>query len=375
VRPGGRADHPIELLSASIDRELKPAEAAALEAHLEGCAECRGLLNDFRRLDEAMVSEPAPPVPAGLEERILAALPARAAPSVPRPFWRQAMPLAAAASLVVAVIAWYARPDRRPPLSGTAPQEMAESKAKPAKAPADPSKATVLGRSASAPAPATNSATAPSDPAAATDHPASPAPVQARRSAVPAPSPAPSSAPQPLVADELRQATEKKAGEPPGNWKVESTAEGAADGALRLQQETAARAREAARLLEANELAPRITAAGPPAAATPAAVQIPPPVGLFAAPYVVAIETDGRMLVHRGTYNCAVPIEEDDRKVVDAALEEIVGRSDAEARPNARDSGGARVVTATPRGREAVLRLVRERYRVLLETRCGPLPG
>jgi anti-sigma factor RsiW len=116
VKPGGRADHPIELLSASIDRELRPAESASLEAHLEACAECRGLLVDFRRLNETIAAEPTPPVPAGLEERILAELPSRRSPAPARSIWRQAMPLAAAASLVMAVLLWSERPDRLPSL-------------------------------------------------------------------------------------------------------------------------------------------------------------------------------------------------------------------------------------------------------------------
>ena len=334
MRPGGRADHPIELLSASIDRELRPAETAALEAHLEACAECRGLLHDFRKLDEAMVSEPPPAVPAGLEQRILAALPVRGPLPSARPFWRQAMPLATAACFVVAVIAWFARPDRLPPLSGTAPAATAKPKPNPAEPPAPRS-----------------------DARAALEKSADP---------VPAPAPVPT---RPRSRASAAQAPEKKSVEPPaGNWKV---------GSVPPQEQMAARqAAEEGRLLrEADELQhePRIGANAAPMA-TAAAVQIPPPVGLFASPYVVTLETDGRMLVHRGKYNCTVPIEDDDRKVVTSALEEIVGASEPAPRAMGREAG-PRIVTATPQGREAVLRLVKERYRRMLETRCGPLPG
>ena len=394
MRPGGRADHPIELLSASIDRELKPAESAALEAHLEGCAECRGLLKDFRRLDEAMVSEPPPPVPAGLEARILASLPARGPVGAPRPFWRQAMPLAAAASIAMAVLLWLGGSHRLPPLSGTLPASVADRTS----VPAEPKGAETADASARPSGPAaTAPPPAPSAPAVASNQPSAAAPpARGRAFAHGAPSPRPVDQPQAgtvpnaAVGAEIgkQDALQRVAAAPPSaneesrskaaaadeSWKVESAP---------LQEQAAARqAAEQARHQEANALqaAPRIAAAGPPGGATPAAVQVPPPVGLFASPYVVMIEMDGRMQVHRGAYNCTVPIEEDDRKVVDAALEEIVGRSDvgsagAVVRPDVRDAGGARVVTATPRGREAVLRLVRERYRVLLETRCGPLPG
>ncbi|HZN04309.1 MAG TPA: zf-HC2 domain-containing protein, partial [Candidatus Polarisedimenticolia bacterium] len=120
MRAGERPNHPIELMSASIDGELKPAEAAALEAHLEGCAECRTLLADFRRLDGPISEEVPPAVPADLRGRILARLASRTA-APPVPFWKQAMPLAAAASIVVALLLWYARPDRLPPLRATEP--------------------------------------------------------------------------------------------------------------------------------------------------------------------------------------------------------------------------------------------------------------
>ena len=387
MRPGGRADHPIELLSASIDRELRPAEAAALEMHLEGCAECRGLLGDFRNLDEAIASEPPPPVAAGLEDRILEALRSRGAVR-PRRLWWRAMPAAAAASLVVAIAVWFARPDRLPPLSGNAaPPAMSgassvPSSAAPAAAPALPD--------------APESEPAPAVPPVA---PAAPAPshddlvrlmVDAEKAA--AKDSAPSRPSQVLRREADAAAIEPAresaaAGSTEGKWTVATPAEPKPDADAERQRmnraiaaqtsDLAARTSEAS-LPPANVVAPGRTgqpeagaAAGPQAASLPA----PRHVGVFARPYVVTLESGSLMQVHRGTYNCTVPIEESDGKVVVAAVNEILGAPEAAPRSMALESAAATVVTATPRARESILRLVRETYRPVLESRCGPLPN
>jgi hypothetical protein len=64
-------DHPIHLLSASIDGELTPSERAGLEAHLAACADCTRALVDLRRIDSALEREAVEPLPGDLEARIL----------------------------------------------------------------------------------------------------------------------------------------------------------------------------------------------------------------------------------------------------------------------------------------------------------------
>jgi hypothetical protein len=50
-----------ERLSEYLDGELGPAERAACEAHLAGCASCRALLDDLARLQRAARALPARP--------------------------------------------------------------------------------------------------------------------------------------------------------------------------------------------------------------------------------------------------------------------------------------------------------------------------
>jgi hypothetical protein len=62
-----------ELFSALVDDALAPAERAALEAHLAGCAECRRELAGFQRaVSLARSLEPAR-APAGFVDRVVAA--------------------------------------------------------------------------------------------------------------------------------------------------------------------------------------------------------------------------------------------------------------------------------------------------------------
>ena len=59
-------------LSAFLDGLVPADERVAMEAHLRGCPECQGALTRLRRLSSLLESIPAPPVPVGFSERLMA---------------------------------------------------------------------------------------------------------------------------------------------------------------------------------------------------------------------------------------------------------------------------------------------------------------
>lgn len=86
------------LLSAYLDGETTPEERAAIAAHLADCASCRAILEEYRKIDEAIASLEATP-PASLRERVMREIQKR--PSHRRRTW--AAVVAAAAVLAVAI--------------------------------------------------------------------------------------------------------------------------------------------------------------------------------------------------------------------------------------------------------------------------------
>lgn len=93
------------LLSAHLDRELRPGREASLRAHLEGCPICRGRLALLQRAGN-LLDESAPPPPAGLAERIIRAAAAEPAPPPARrpyalPAWAPRVAWATAALLCI----------------------------------------------------------------------------------------------------------------------------------------------------------------------------------------------------------------------------------------------------------------------------------
>ncbi|HEV8199523.1 MAG TPA: zf-HC2 domain-containing protein [Candidatus Polarisedimenticolia bacterium] len=425
MKPGGRADHPVELLSASIDRELRPAESAALETHLEACAECRGLLGDFRRLDEAITSEPVPPVPAGLEERILLELPSRRSPAPPRRFWRQAMPLAAAASLVMAVLLWYERPDRLPMLLESSPATATDAVAPAAPkaglpearsdAPAASSRSMDAGANANemkksdemrivTNVPGPPGATAPAPPPAlqkgfaarrqAEPHAESAPPAQDQWKVEPGPAPA-ASAPQGAgraneEQEAMRLAAQLEAARVPQE-AARAVAPAAAAPAAPAPASAAAEIEMAGKQedrLETDKTALTLTllplCAGSPApilrrgepgrAAAAAARPASLPFALLASPYAVRLEPDHRLHMERGDYACTVVIDDPDGRTIAAALDESMRRS-AVSPVTAEQPAAACLVEATPAAHQAVVRLIQERYRGAIEKTCGALPN
>jgi anti-sigma factor RsiW len=97
--------HAQNLLSAHLDRELRPASEAPLRIHLEGCPACRERLALLRRAG-MLLDEPAPPPPAGLAGRIIRAAAAESGPKPARwpfafPAWAPRLAWATAALLCI----------------------------------------------------------------------------------------------------------------------------------------------------------------------------------------------------------------------------------------------------------------------------------
>jgi anti-sigma factor RsiW len=97
--------HAQNLLSAHLDRELRPASEASLRIHLEGCPACRERLALLRRAGR-LLDEPAPLPPAGLAGRIIRAAAAESSPPPARrpfafPAWAPRLAWATAALLCI----------------------------------------------------------------------------------------------------------------------------------------------------------------------------------------------------------------------------------------------------------------------------------
>lgn len=106
-------DKYIELISAAIDGALSPAEESRLSAHLAQCPDCKTLYDDFAVLHAVLTDLPPAETPAGLTERVMAAV----AGSQVIPFEKKKSPihwqrwLASAAVLAVVLVGtWSWKP-------------------------------------------------------------------------------------------------------------------------------------------------------------------------------------------------------------------------------------------------------------------------
>ena len=108
------SDYNCTLLHAYVDGELDASRAAEFERHLESCGECTATLGAAESLrsslQRAQLYETAP---VSLRNKIAAEIkPASSSLARMRPaVWRWAA--VAAGILIVAVVAWYARPGRQ----------------------------------------------------------------------------------------------------------------------------------------------------------------------------------------------------------------------------------------------------------------------
>jgi anti-sigma factor RsiW len=96
-----------EVLDLYLDGGLTPEESAAVEAHLSGCARCRGTLAEVRELYAAFAAVPVEPLPIDLAPRVLR----RVTPVVrPQLRWLVAAILGAQALVALVLALWLAPP-------------------------------------------------------------------------------------------------------------------------------------------------------------------------------------------------------------------------------------------------------------------------
>lgn len=102
-------EHGADLLIGYLENTLAPEQRLAIDEHARGCAECRGLLAVQATLDEFT----APEVSPDFDDRLFARITEDEARSsrwvrlgshVGRYLWTPAIPLAAAAAIVVGVL-------------------------------------------------------------------------------------------------------------------------------------------------------------------------------------------------------------------------------------------------------------------------------
>jgi anti-sigma factor RsiW len=94
------------LVHGYIDGETDLQQSLAFEAHVQGCAACRGLLEEQQELRQLIRTQGTyHPAPEGLAARIRDAIDAPAKPKIARARFAGWQPLAMAASLALAVLA------------------------------------------------------------------------------------------------------------------------------------------------------------------------------------------------------------------------------------------------------------------------------
>jgi len=71
-------------LDLFVTQELTYSECEKVQAHLESCAGCREALLRLRRLEDLLAASPAPPVPEGFANRVIAQVKAQQATAAAR---------------------------------------------------------------------------------------------------------------------------------------------------------------------------------------------------------------------------------------------------------------------------------------------------
>ncbi len=337
-------NHPLEALSAFVDGELAGEELRDVEQHLRDCAACRELVLDLRSIHRAAAAVAPPAVPADLAGRIRTHLNAAEAPGIPastavpppaadrprqpRKFWEQTMPLAAAASVLVAVLIWRAWPERPPSQVDQGAPLIAES-AVARENPTVPPAATV---------PATVGST-----------------LEGKKEN------------EPRRLQDQRKVADDQPAATGGEVEMKSLGYPAAGQAARAEGDAARDVTAQAPATVATAPAAGVVAAAAEPAAPSVLRRRAAPSPIRAEPYLLRLLDDRRMTVESGAYSCSVLVSEEDAGRIAAFIEEATNAAKVEA-------FGVTIPSASPEARQGLLRMVRERYRSALEARCGPLP-
>lgn len=111
-----------DLLTGYLAKTLEMEQRAELELHFAECADCRGLVVAWERLDEFSVPEVSP----GFDARLYARIAAEESRSIwwRRWLWRPVAPLAFAAAAVAAVVLILHVPERPDPARQVTSAEM-----------------------------------------------------------------------------------------------------------------------------------------------------------------------------------------------------------------------------------------------------------
>ncbi len=387
--------HPRELLSPYLDGELPKDARAAVEAHLAACAPCRSLLQDFRALAAANLREAPPPVPAELAGRIRRAIESQeGSGGAPRRWslWSYRLGLAAAASVVLIVGLWILRPAPVPPVGVPAPPTMASNSA--GEMPPPPAETGV----APAPRPnetpeslgplgdlggGTESKKEPPPPPSASQRRSTDRGRRLQQEAVPRTAPpavaweSPPSRPPVAPEDRPGPAGEPSPAAPAGPGRRAGAAqEGIAAGSPEFPRS------------EAGKIAAGAVSSTTPASGRTLVVEYPD--------HRVSVSGDGTLVLSAERYECAARLEGPSVDPEITALFALASSGGADAREaqGAAPRGAPEVRLLEPRtdsgttGAAAprvaawkrieignrLRSLLRERYWVLLESRCGPVP-
>jgi anti-sigma-K factor RskA len=110
----------LEQLSAYLDGELEAEQARQVEAMLAGDGRWQRAARELKALDETLDQWTAPPAPAGLAERIIAASrQEKQAPALVIRLVKYLTPVAAAAAVAVAYLAFFNHPQTNTPATET----------------------------------------------------------------------------------------------------------------------------------------------------------------------------------------------------------------------------------------------------------------
>jgi hypothetical protein len=110
------------ILLSYLDRRLDPDSMEALDRHLVACPDCARVVDAQRTVWKALDQWEPLAVSADFDDRVMARIAAekpswwRRAVTLPSPWWKPAMPLAAACVALVAVAVWRGPGPRENPL-------------------------------------------------------------------------------------------------------------------------------------------------------------------------------------------------------------------------------------------------------------------